>query len=112
MKTVLFWLAMVFVISIYPEKRALFSGADKALHFLLYAITCTLFYVEFRKQLKVSLPLLLGICVVLASAYGLLMEIAQGLLVTSRVFSMYDALANSLGAVAAAAAIAVIRRGK
>ena len=113
MKAVFFWLTIVFIISVYPETRAvpLIHGADKALHFIIYAITCALFYVELKKPLKVSLPVLLVISVVLASGYGLLMEIAQGFIKT-REFSLYDALANSLGAVAAAVAIAFIRRGK
>jgi|GEM_PF-1685385 len=113
MKVVLFWLAVVFVLSVYPDKFLLlrFHNADKAFHFLLYAITCALFYVELNKPLKVKLPLLLALCVVMASAYGLLMEILQGMIGT-RTYSLYDALANSLGAVAAAILIAVIRRGK
>jgi VanZ family protein len=113
MKTVLFWLAIVFVLSVYPETKdmPLIRGSDKVFHFLLYAVTCALFYVELKKPLRLSLPLLLVLSVVLASAYGLLMEIVQGTMGT-REFSLYDALANMLGAVAAAVFIAVIRRGK
>jgi VanZ family protein len=111
MKTVLFWLAIVFVVSVYPETRASIYGADKVFHFVVYGITCALFFTELKKHLKVSLTALLVASAVLASTYGLLMELAQ-VLTKTREFSPYDALANFLGAVTAAVAIAIIRKGK
>jgi VanZ family protein len=110
MKTVLLWLAIVFIVSVYPERTApLIYGADKAFHFIVYAITCALFFTELKKHLKASLPALLVASAVLASAYGLVLEFAQ-VLIKARTFSPYDALANFLGAVTAAVAIAFIRR--
>jgi VanZ family protein len=109
-KTILFWLIMVSAVSLFPERIApLVYGADKAFHFIIYAITCALFFTEVKKHLKVSLPVLLVVAAVLASGYGLLMEFAQ-VLIKSRSFSLYDALANALGAVAAAVTIAFLRR--
>jgi VanZ family protein len=110
MKTVLIWLAIVFIVSVYPERTVpLIYGADKAFHFIVYAITCALFFTELKKHLKASLTALLVASVVLASAYGLVLELAQ-VLTKTREFSPYDALANFLGAVTAAVAIAFTRR--
>ncbi len=112
MKAVFFWLVMVSVVSLFPETVSpVVSGGDKIFHFIIYAITCALFFVELRKHMKASLAAVLAVSVVLASAYGLAMEFAQTL-VKTRSFSLEDALANFLGAAAAAAAIAFIRRGK
>jgi VanZ family protein len=47
--------------------------------------------------------------VVLASAYGFIMEIMQGV-TKLRQFSLMDALANSLGAVATAALLVLKKR--
>lgn len=110
MKTIIIWLFTVLVISLYPEKRQFaFHGADKALHFMIYAITCALFFVVLRDRLKGQFWRALIISVVLSSAYGLLMEIAQGL-VKARNFSLWDALANSVGALATAALLVVKKR--
>lgn len=112
MKTILFWLIMVSVISLFPERIApLVYGADKAFHFIIYAITCALFFTELKKHMKSSLPAVLAVAVVLASAYGLIMEFAQTF-VRTRSFSLWDELANFLGAASAAVAIAIVRRKK
>lgn len=112
MKTLLIWLVMVLILSVYPfENLALRSVyADKALHFVLYGITCTLMYVVFRGTGSLffgrrALPL----AVVLASGYGLVMEALQGL-TTARDFSLGDAAANILGAVTAVGFILLMRR--
>lgn len=116
MKTLFMWLAVVLVLSVYPFEgvRAGFLFADKALHFIIYAITCALFYTVLKEsrrphsmsgiagagvaRWKVSVLLL---SVVLTSVYGLLMEVMQGF-VTARSFSLWDGVTNTLGAVSAA----------
>lgn len=109
MKTIAIWLFMVLIISLYPEKRQfMVYGADKALHFLIYAITCALFFVVIRDRMKGQFWRALVIAVVLSSVYGLLMEMVQGL-VKVRQFSLWDAVANSLGATATAVFLAVKR---
>ncbi len=110
MKTVIIWLAVVFVVSVYPEKRAVhIPHADKVFHFIIYAITCALFFTVLKKPLKGRLAATLGLSVLLASCYGLVMEVVQ-VFIEARGFSLWDALANALGAALAAGAIAFIRR--
>jgi VanZ family protein len=114
MKTLLFWLIVIFVLSVYPFERPassfLFSQEDKFLHFMIYAITVPLVYVVLRQSgaafLKKIPPLL--IAVVFTLAYGLLMELTQEI-TTSRSFSVSDALANALGAGAGVIYILVVR---
>lgn len=105
MKTLVFWLLMVLVLSLYPFgdlSRYSFGFADKLLHFFIYAVTCALLYTVFMQSGSVFLRRrALVLSVLAASAYGLAMEIAQGF-VGSRSFSVYDEAVNVLGAVAAA----------
>jgi VanZ family protein len=91
---------MIFILSVYPVKSEMAAGgfADKALHAVIYAITCLLFYSTLRDRAG-RWALLLS--VLLASGYGFLMEVAQKL-TGYRHFSGYDALANFAGAAAAA----------
>lgn len=107
MKTIILWLTMVFILSVYPLKAGTvtFDNADKLLHFIIYCITCLLFYVTLRPKVR-SHALLLSVA--LASIYGLAMEGAQHF-TGYRSFSMFDALANFLGACAGAAYL-IIRR--
>ena len=92
---------MVFFISVMPLKganAALIPHADKILHFAIYAITCALFWSGLKKRAG---RWALHLSVLLATAYGYLMEIAQGM-VGYRSFSHEDIIANFLGALAAA----------
>ena len=100
MKTFIIWLAMVFVISVYPVNSEVAAGglADKALHAFIYAITCLLFYTALKGRAgRWALPL----AVLLSTGYGFLMELAQQFTGT-RQYSHYDVLANFTGAAAAA----------
>ncbi|GAB4388811.1 MAG: hypothetical protein Kow0025_10340 [Thermodesulfovibrionales bacterium] len=114
MKTLVVWLAMVFVLSIYPlgESRFDFSHSDKVFHFVLYSITCALIFAILNASRS---PFLrrhaLLAAVVLASVYGLAMETAQ-VFTARREFSLLDEAANIMGALAAAAFIGVQRRGR
>jgi hypothetical protein len=107
MKTILLWLTMVLIISVYPIKDDMAAPglADKIIHAGIYAITCMLFYTCLRGRAgRWALPL----AVLLSTSYGFLMEVAQKF-TGYRVFSVYDALANFAGAAAAAL---YIRTGK
>ena len=100
MKAALIWLAMVFVLSVYPVNSEVASGgvADKALHAIIYAITCLLFYTFLKGRAgRWALPL----AVLLSAGYGFLMELAQHF-TGNRQYSHYDVLANFTGAAAAA----------
>ena len=111
MKPFALWLTMVFIISVYPFNNTgmRIEYADKLVHMVLYAITCALFWTAFRGRTgRWALPL----AVLFATAYGLLMEIAQDI-TGRRTFSLMDGLANFTGAALAALFIwirAVLRR--
>ncbi len=110
MKTIIIWLAVVFAVSVYPEKHVvLIPHADKVFHFIIYDITCALFFTMLEKPLKGRLAATLVLSAVLASCYGLAMEVVQ-VFIKAREFSLWDALANALGAALAVGVIAVIRR--
>lgn len=108
MRTLSVWLFVVFVLSVYPFKgESQIPHADKALHFMLYAITCALFVVVFRKPLRTKKTSLYGVLLISIAAsagYGLLMEAVQSF-IPGRSFSLWDEAANVLGAVAGAAYI-------
>lgn len=107
MKTVLLWLAIILALSVYPAQSGTTEGyADKLFHAVVYAITCLLFYSTFKGRLG-RWTLILS--VLLATGYGLLMEVSQEAL-GDRNFSAYDALANFVGAAAAALYIMTSRR--
>jgi len=114
MKTLLFWLFIIFVLSVYPfqntSSSVFFSQEDKVFHFLLYAITTPLVYVVLRQSraafLKRVPPLL--IAVVFTLIYGMFMEVAQEM-TSTRKFSVTDALANALGAMAGVIYVLIIR---
>lgn len=102
MTTVLIWLAMVFFLSVMPTEGGPtpFEGADKAVHFILYFITCLLFYVELKKKQAYARSLVLA--VLLSSLYGYAMEVAQSY-TDARTYSLADESANIAGALAGAA---------
>ena len=78
MKTIIIWLAVVFVVSVYPEKRAIaIPYAENVFHFIIYAITCALFFTVIEKPLKGRLAVTLVLSAVLASCYGLAMEVVH-----------------------------------
>ncbi len=80
-----------------PEDIPLFPGADKIIHILMYAGLAGLLRWTLADRLRAPLKLL-GLILV-ASAYGLLLEILQHTL-TTRSFEWADAIANTLGAIA------------
>lgn len=94
--TVLFWLIMVMILSIYPIKSPtpLPSHSDLLFHAMLYAITCLLFYTALRPKFPREALLL---SVLLATGYGFIMEVAQQY-TGYRTFSWLDVLANLTGA--------------
>ena len=109
MTTVLIWLAMVFFLSVMPTEGGPkpFEGADKAVHFVLYFITCLLFYVELKKKQGYARSLVLA--VLLSTLYGYAMEVAQSYTAT-RTYSLADAFANLAGALSAAVFLHLVTR--
>ncbi len=85
--------------SLTPNVDIEFS--DLVVHFIMYSVMGALFFIEFRKSRVSALnrtPALLAVA--LAALYGFAMEVAQ-YYIPGRHFSLADAAANSLGALAA-----------
>ena len=118
MKTIALWLLIVFVLSVIPvESGPKTPYADKLLHFLLYAITCALFFSVFIRGRTFKRAIVLS--VLLSAGYGLLMETIQHFLYArsalgapTRSFSVLDIAVNALGSLATAGYLAVKRRRK
>lgn len=103
-KAVVIWLAILLILSLYPFGKSQlmdFDYSDLLVHFILYAITGGLLFVNLNeKRWKVFwLSPALG-AVAMASVYGFAMELAQ-FYMPRRQFSFLDAGANSLGAAVA-----------
>lgn len=110
MKVVLFWLIVVFILSVYPlEGGFKIPHADKAVHFIIYAITCILFFTFLIRKMRFLTAL--TVSVFLSAGYGFLMEVMQTFTV-SRSFSIFDQIANTLGALSGAVFITLKRRGR
>ena len=76
-------------------------GFDKVIHFTLFAAFVFLWGSYYSINKKYSLSRILFILMLVASAYGLGMEYYQ-LYFTNRTFSLWDALADTIGSIAGA----------
>ncbi len=98
----LLYLAALTVASLLPASSLpagipLFPGADKIIHILMYAGLAGLLQWTLAGKCRTHLQLV--ILLLIASAYGLLIEVLQHTL-TTRSFEWADAAANTLGAIA------------
>ena len=72
-------------------------GSDKVVHFLFYLIFVVLWSLAKKQSyFKIKYSLLI---VVIATVFGIIIEILQGVLTKTREADFYDALANFLGAI-------------
>ena len=76
-----------------------FQYTDKIVHFTMYFGLMSVIILENRKNLTNSWKLLLAAIIPLS--YGILMEILQALLTSTRTASIYDVLSNFSGIVVA-----------
>jgi VanZ family protein len=99
MKTLLVWLLMVFALSVMPVRmpHPHIAHADKVLHLIIYAVTAALIHVLLLGRQGFFGRWAAPLAVVLATGYGVLMEIAQVRL-ASRDMSIEDMAANTVGA--------------
>lgn len=82
-----------------PEVEVRF--ADKIFHFLAYSILCVLWYLVCRYRLVQSSKKAITNAILFAIAFGIIIEVLQGTTTSYRSFDIYDAIANSLGAMLA-----------
>jgi len=104
---IVLWMLLLTALSLYPMKGGPeVPGADKLVHFFLYAVTSMLFFSFFIKKMAFRRALLLSMLV--PAIYGILLEFAQAY--TGREASFLDGAANTVGAAAGALFIGYKRR--
>lgn len=85
------------LVSLTNVPKVAISGNDKVVHFIFYAVFVILWGLAKSKSFfKLKLNLLI---VLIAILYGIIIEVLQSTLTTSREADFYDVLANSLGAI-------------
>ena len=82
-----------------PEVKL--SFADKIFHFLAYSLFTILRYLAFSFSLNLKEKKAILNAVILAVSFGMILEVLQGTVTTTRAFDVYDAFANTLGALIA-----------
>ncbi|MCX7551663.1 VanZ family protein [Xanthomarina sp. F2636L] len=78
------------------------SFSDKIFHFLAYALFAWLWFNSFYFKFNLSKSKSILRSVLLSVGFGIIIEVLQLLLTTSRSFDMLDILANTLGVLFAA----------
>lgn len=96
---VLIWVLIITILSLKPSTGGggLFPHADKVGHFGVYAIFSILLYSKLNSlfPLQKATIITLAVCII----YGILMEVLQATLTTTRHFDTTDMLANTVGAI-------------
>ncbi|MGB5418656.1 VanZ family protein [Algibacter sp.] len=77
------------------------SNADKIFHFLAYSIFAVLWYFAFYFTFNFKKRKAIIYAFILAVSFGIIIEILQDTMTASRELDVYDALANTLGALIA-----------
>jgi len=98
------WMGAVTVLSLLPLKEAPkieFTLADKIVHFAFYFLACVLgvFFIREKFQSKFSVIQGIIMMALFTVFYGILIEILQHTVTVYRKGDVYDALANSIGAI-------------
>ncbi len=101
----IFWCVLILVLSFLPGKDLPEVGIfqfDKLVHIIFYLLLFAFTFVGWKKQSQfIMLQNVSGLFMfVLCSGFGVLIECGQGLFTADRYFDIYDALANSIGALA------------
>ncbi len=78
------------------------SFADKIFHFLAYSIFVVLWYFAFCYTFKFQKTKSILYAFVFAVLFGIIIEVLQDTMTASRALDVYDALANTLGALMSA----------
>ncbi|MBI4931233.1 MAG: VanZ family protein [Bacteroidetes bacterium] len=101
----LLWAILILVLCLMPGKdlpSLTIFEYDKIVHFLIYLLLAIMMYYGWRKQnsfLSLHKNTLIKILLI-TTIYGFAVEIMQELFTADRHFDIFDALANSVGAVA------------
>ncbi|WP_298498269.1 VanZ family protein [uncultured Algibacter sp.] len=88
------------------------SFADKIFHFLAYSIFALLWYLAFFYTFNLKKNKALIYAFILAVIFGIIIEILQDTMTVTRALDVYDALANTLGALIASVLIWINNRSQ
>ena len=99
------WAIFILVLCLMPGRhlpRIPIYEFDKIVHFTFYFVLALMMYYGWKKQdLFLSLHhSMITKIIIITSSYGFIIEIMQELFTADRHFDIFDALANSIGAVA------------
>ena len=99
------WALLIFFVCTLPSDKfpeiPTLKYFDKAVHFFLYAQFSLLLVVGFKKQFQYRIlrNRSVGNAFIISVLYGILMEILQNFVFTSRSFDVFDIAANFFGTV-------------
>ncbi|GAA4800170.1 VanZ family protein [Litoribaculum gwangyangense] len=74
------------------------SFGDKIFHFLAYGLLTFLWYQAFLQSFKFKIKRAIYSAVILSVIFGIIIEVLQGTITVVRAMDVYDAVANTLGA--------------
>lgn len=92
-------LVVVSLINLSEMPKVNLNYGDKIFHFLAYGLLCLLWSIVFSLQTPQSLNKPIIKAIIIATVFGILLEVLQGALTAHRSLDVYDAIANSLGAI-------------
>lgn len=117
LKKIAFLTALVYAIALgtvslitlkgLPEVQI--SFADKIFHFLAYSVFVVLWYFAFFYTFKLEKTKAILYAFIFAVAFGIIIEVLQDTMTVSRALDVYDALANTLGALLSAIVLWIIK---
>ena len=91
-------LAVASLMNLKKMPKVEIDHGDKIFHLLAYAILCGLWYAVFYFKMNVPFKTAIIRAVIFAVVFGIILEVLQGTLTAHRSLDVYDALANSIGA--------------
>ena len=104
------WAVLIAVLSLVSlnsiSKEINISSNDKFFHFVFYVIL-TVLLLLYKRKTKYNLLIILFVII-----YGIIIEILQALLTTNREADIYDAIANSLGAITGLVFLRIVKNKK
>jgi VanZ family protein len=117
---IIIWIIVIFILSSIPgndlQKLPKFKipHLDKIVHFVMYFTLQFLVLTEYYKNYtkKISFIKLLSFSLLISVSYGLLMEILQNYFFISRTGSLFDFLANTIGAILGSIAVILLIKTK
>ncbi len=83
---------------------------DKIFHFGAYALLTYLWYLVFRYKVLLKFKKSVTYAIISAIIFGIIIEVLQGTLTKERSLDVFDALANSFGAIVTGIGLLVKRK--